>query len=127
MTDSQWVASRLGHPVLKVVNNIAAPSLKDKASHGEQRLGITVAGSAGEDKQVVSPSSTRSVSTPWTVETWSSRGDYSRASSPTARTWAQISSGKDWPKSGARTSGSFHALRDQVDFGTAVQRMSDRM
>jgi 8-hydroxy-5-deazaflavin:NADPH oxidoreductase len=54
MADSEWVASQLGRPVFKVFNNIAAPSLKHKAgTTAGQRLGLTVAGPATEDKQTV--------------------------------------------------------------------------
>jgi 8-hydroxy-5-deazaflavin:NADPH oxidoreductase len=54
MTDSEWVASQLGRPVFKVFNNIGAPSLKHKGTTDPgQRLGLTVAGPATEDKQKV--------------------------------------------------------------------------
>ena len=54
MADSEWVAAHLGRPVFKVFNNIVAPSLKHKGRTGAgQRLGLTVAGPATEDKQKV--------------------------------------------------------------------------
>ena len=53
--DSEWVAGILGRPVFKVFNNIGAPSLKYKGTDDEgQKLGLTVAGPSGEDKQKVS-------------------------------------------------------------------------
>jgi 8-hydroxy-5-deazaflavin:NADPH oxidoreductase len=54
MTDSAWVAARLGRPVYKAFNNIGAPSLKHKATDdAAQRLGLTVAGPDGDAKQRV--------------------------------------------------------------------------
>ena len=54
MTDSEWVASRLGRPVYKAFNNIVAPSLNRRGTDDpSRRLGLTVAGPAGEDKQKV--------------------------------------------------------------------------
>jgi 8-hydroxy-5-deazaflavin:NADPH oxidoreductase len=54
MTDSEWVASRLGRPVYKAFNNIGAPSLKHKGTDDPaQRLGLTIAGPAGQGKQTV--------------------------------------------------------------------------
>ena len=54
MADSEWAASRLGRPVYKAFNNIVAPSLKHKGTDNPaQRLGLTVAGPAGEGKQTV--------------------------------------------------------------------------
>lgn len=54
MADSEWVASCLGRPVFKVFNNISAPSLKHKGTDDPLgRVGLTVAGPAGEDKHTV--------------------------------------------------------------------------
>lgn len=54
VTDSAWVAARLGRPVYKVFNNITAPSLKNKATDdAARRLGLTVAGPDGNSKQQV--------------------------------------------------------------------------
>ncbi|GAB2830671.1 hypothetical protein GCM10022221_31770 [Actinocorallia aurea] len=52
--DSAWVAARLGRPVYKVFNNIGAPSFKNKATDdAARRLGLTIAGPDGQDKQRV--------------------------------------------------------------------------
>lgn len=52
--DSAWLAARLGRPVYKVFNNIGAPSFKNKATDdAAHRLGLTIAGPDGQDKQRV--------------------------------------------------------------------------
>jgi 8-hydroxy-5-deazaflavin:NADPH oxidoreductase len=55
LTDSEWVAKVLGHPVIKAFNNIVAPSLASKAlPHGSAgRIALSVAGNDEQEKQVV--------------------------------------------------------------------------
>lgn len=127
MTDSQWVASQLGRPVFKVFNNIGAPSLKNKATHGGQRLGLTVAGPATEDKQTVfalveqigfEPVDGGDLDESWRLQ-------------PGTPTYCKDLRADQFRRGLAETRrediGTYHAVRDQVDFDTAVQRMSDRM
>lgn len=54
MNDSEWVASRLGRPVFKAFNNISAPNLNQRGTDdASARVGLTVAGPAGEHKRTV--------------------------------------------------------------------------
>lgn len=55
LTDSEWVAQVLGHPVIKAFNNIVAPSLASKAVPGgsPNRIALSVAGNDEREKQVV--------------------------------------------------------------------------
>jgi predicted dinucleotide-binding enzyme len=55
VTDSQWVAGQLGHPVIKAFNNIFAQSLASKAvpSGASNRVALSVAGDNEREKQVV--------------------------------------------------------------------------
>src|SRR5687768_5592041 len=55
LTDSEWVAQVLGHPVIKAFNNIVAPSLASKAvpAGSPNRIALSVAGNEAREKQVV--------------------------------------------------------------------------
>ncbi|WP_162056370.1 NADPH-dependent F420 reductase [Pontibacter pamirensis] len=55
LTDSEWVAQVLGHPVIKAFNNIVAPSLASKAfpTGSPNRIALSVAGNDEREKQVV--------------------------------------------------------------------------
>ncbi|MCF0060721.1 NAD(P)-binding domain-containing protein [Dyadobacter chenwenxiniae] len=55
LTDSEWVAKVIGHPVIKAFNNIVAPSLASKAvvAGSADRIAISVAGNDEQEKQVV--------------------------------------------------------------------------
>ena len=55
LTDSEWVAKVIGHPVIKAFNNIIAPSLSSKAVSGgsPNRIALSVAGNNEGQKQVV--------------------------------------------------------------------------
>lgn len=55
LTDSEWVAQVLGHPVIKAFNNIVAPSLASKAvpAGSPNRIALSVAGNDEREKQVV--------------------------------------------------------------------------
>jgi 8-hydroxy-5-deazaflavin:NADPH oxidoreductase len=55
LTDSEWVAKVIGHPVIKAFNNIVAPSLASKAVPAGRpgRIALSVAGKEEEQKQVV--------------------------------------------------------------------------
>jgi predicted dinucleotide-binding enzyme len=55
LTDSQWVAKVIGHPVVKAFNNIVAGSLASKASPtgGIDRIGLSVAGDDKEQKEAI--------------------------------------------------------------------------
>jgi len=55
MTDSEWVAKVIGHPIIKAFNNIVAPSLSSKATPAESpnRIALSVAGDDAEQKQAV--------------------------------------------------------------------------
>jgi predicted dinucleotide-binding enzyme len=55
VTDSQWVAGQLGHPVIKAFNNIFAQSLASKAvpAGASNRFALSVAGDNEREKQVV--------------------------------------------------------------------------
>ncbi|GEO06333.1 hypothetical protein AAE02nite_39970 [Adhaeribacter aerolatus] len=55
LTDSEWVAQVLGHPVIKAFNNIVAPSLAAKAvpAGSPNRIALSVAGNEEREKQVV--------------------------------------------------------------------------
>jgi 8-hydroxy-5-deazaflavin:NADPH oxidoreductase len=127
MTDSRWVASQLGRPVYKVFNNIAAPSLKNKATHDGQRLGITVAGPATDDKQTVfslveqigfDPVDGGDLDESWRLQ-------------PGTPTYCKDLRADEFRQGLAETRrediAKYHAGRDQVDFDTAAQRMKDRM
>jgi predicted dinucleotide-binding enzyme len=55
LTDSEWVAKIIEHPVIKAFNNIVAPSLASKsASAGSaNRIALSVAGDDQQQKQTV--------------------------------------------------------------------------
>src|SRR5690554_4291106 len=55
LTDSEWVAKVIHHPVVKAFNNIVAPSLASKAfsAGNPDRIALSVAGNEDEQKQVV--------------------------------------------------------------------------
>lgn len=55
LTDSEWVAKVIGHPVIKAFNNITAPSLASKAlpAGAPNRIALSVAGNEEVQKQVV--------------------------------------------------------------------------
>lgn len=55
MPDSAWVASVIGHPVIKAFNNIYAASLAEKGvpAGSPNRIALSVAGDDETDKQVV--------------------------------------------------------------------------
>lgn len=55
LTDSEWVAKVIGHPVIKAFNNIVAPSLGSKAAPAGSldRIALSVAGNEEKEKQVV--------------------------------------------------------------------------
>jgi 8-hydroxy-5-deazaflavin:NADPH oxidoreductase len=55
LTDSEWVAKVIGHPVIKAFNNIVAPGLSSRAasSGSPNRIALSVAGNEEEQKQVV--------------------------------------------------------------------------
>lgn len=55
LTDSEWVASVIGHPVIKAFNNIVASSLASKAEPvgSENRIALSVAGDGEQEKRVV--------------------------------------------------------------------------
>lgn len=55
LTDSEWVAKVIGHPVIKAFNNIVAPSFASKAvSAGRpNRIALSVAGNEEEQKHTV--------------------------------------------------------------------------
>jgi predicted dinucleotide-binding enzyme len=54
-TDSAWVASVIGHPVIKAFNNIYAASLAEKGlpAGSPNRIALSVAGDNESEKQVV--------------------------------------------------------------------------
>lgn len=55
LTDSEWVAKVIGHPVIKAFNNIVAPSLASKATPAAStdRIALSVAGNEEEHKKTV--------------------------------------------------------------------------
>ena len=55
LTDSEWVAKVIGHPVIKAFNNIVAPSLAAKAvaAGSADRIALSVAGDDEAQKQAV--------------------------------------------------------------------------
>lgn len=55
LTDSEWVAKVIGHPVIKAFNNIVATSLASKAvrAGSPNRLALSVAGNEEEHKLAV--------------------------------------------------------------------------
>lgn len=55
LTDSEWVAKTIGHPVIKAFNNIVAPSLASKAASAgsPDRIALSVAGDDEGQKQTV--------------------------------------------------------------------------
>jgi predicted dinucleotide-binding enzyme len=55
ITNSEWVAKIIGHPVIKAFNNIVAPSLASKAvpAGNPNRITLSVAGNDEEKKQIV--------------------------------------------------------------------------
>ena len=55
LTDSEWVAKVIGHPVIKAFNNIVAPSLASKAlpKGSPNRISLSVAGNVEKDKRAV--------------------------------------------------------------------------
>jgi predicted dinucleotide-binding enzyme len=55
LTDSEWVAKVINHPVVKAFNNIVASSFINKAvdTGSPNRIALSVAGNEEKDKQVV--------------------------------------------------------------------------
>jgi predicted dinucleotide-binding enzyme len=55
LTDSEWVAQVIAHPVIKAFNNIVAPILASKAlpAGSPNRIALSVAGNDEREKQVV--------------------------------------------------------------------------
>ncbi|KIA82605.1 NADP oxidoreductase [Kaistella solincola] len=55
MTDSEWVANVIAHPIIKAFNNIVAPSLASKAapSGNPYRIALSVAGDDKAQKKLV--------------------------------------------------------------------------
>lgn len=55
LTDSEWTAKVIGHPVIKAFNNIVAPSLAQKAlpAGSSNRIALSIAGNDEEQKHVV--------------------------------------------------------------------------
>jgi predicted dinucleotide-binding enzyme len=55
LTDSEWVAKVIGHPVIKAFNNIVAESLASKArpAGGPDRIALSVAGDEKEQKEAI--------------------------------------------------------------------------
>lgn len=55
LTDSEWAAKVLGHPVIKAFNNILSTSLasKSKPETSADRIALSVAGDEEEHKQIV--------------------------------------------------------------------------
>jgi predicted dinucleotide-binding enzyme len=55
LTDSEWAAKVLGHPVIKAFNNILSQSLasKSKPEGSPDRIALSVAGDEEEHKQIV--------------------------------------------------------------------------
>ena len=55
LTDSEWVAEIIGHPVIKAFNNIVAQSLASKAlpNGNPNRIALSVAGNDEKEKEVV--------------------------------------------------------------------------
>jgi predicted dinucleotide-binding enzyme len=55
LTDSEWTAKVIGHPVVKAFNNIVAPSLASKAlpTGNSNRVALSVAGNEEEHKHTV--------------------------------------------------------------------------
>ena len=76
LLDSQWVAHRLGRPVIKAFNNILAKNLLEQGvpSGTTGRIALPVAGDCLTPRQRCFASSTSWASTPWTVVIWTTRG-----------------------------------------------------
>jgi predicted dinucleotide-binding enzyme len=55
LTDSEWVAKVIGHPVIKAFNNIVAPSFASKAvsAGSPNRIALSVAGNEEKQKHTV--------------------------------------------------------------------------
>lgn len=55
LTDSEWVAKVIGHPIIKAFNNIVAPSLASKAAKAgsPDRVALSVSGNEEAHKQIV--------------------------------------------------------------------------
>ena len=55
LTDSEWIAKVIGHPVIKAFNNIVAESLASKArpAGGTDRIALSVAGDEKEHKKAI--------------------------------------------------------------------------
>ena len=55
LTDSEWVANVIGHPVIKAFNNIIAASLASKAvpAGSPNRIALSVAGDDEQQKQAI--------------------------------------------------------------------------
>lgn len=55
LTDSEWVAKVIGHPVIKAFNNIVAQSLASQAlpASSPGRIALSVAGDDDQQKQVI--------------------------------------------------------------------------
>lgn len=54
-SDSEWVAKRLGHPIVKAFNSISANSLKSKGRRGgmDERVALPVSGDDPRAKKIV--------------------------------------------------------------------------
>jgi 8-hydroxy-5-deazaflavin:NADPH oxidoreductase len=129
MADSEWVAAHLGRPVFKVFNNIVAPSLKHKGRTGAgQRLGLTVAGPATQDKQKVfalvnqigfEPVDGGGLEQSWRLQ----------AGTPTYckdMTADQLLAGL--AETTREESGKYHEIRDQLqDFDGAMEKLREFM
>lgn len=129
LADSEWVATCLGRPVFKVFNNIAAPSLKHRGTTNPgQRLGLTVAGPAAEDKQKVfdlvrqlgfDPVDAGALEHSWRLQ-------------PGTPTFCKNMTADQFLAGLAETipedTGKYHELRDQLrDFEAAQNNMRQRM
>lgn len=127
--DSEWVAGILGRPIFKAFNNIGAPSLKYKGTDDEgQRLGLTVAGPSGEDKQKVSelidqlgfdPVDGGDLGQSWRLQ-------------PGTPIYCKDMTADEMRAGLEQTTrediGSYHEERDQiVDFDAAMKRVSESM
>ncbi len=56
LTDSEWVAKELRHPVIKAFNNIVAPSLDSKGlpTGSPNRIALSISGDDSGSKQIIS-------------------------------------------------------------------------
>jgi predicted dinucleotide-binding enzyme len=129
MADSEWVASRIGCPVYKAFNNIPAPSLKSRGTDDPaRRIGLTVAGPAGEGKRKVvslieaigfDPVDAGDLSESWRLQP----GTPTYCRNMTAE---QIRSGL--VQTSADDLDAYHESRDALkDFDAAAASMAERM